>query len=74
LNASSQNLLLINDVHLNVNATANTLPLPGDETTPLLLDIILQEALDENNALGTKLDGILAIGDFVRHYLAAEYG
>jgi hypothetical protein len=62
--------LVINDIHLNVNATYN-MPMPGEETSYELLKIVLQNAQDQAKAKGIIYTAIILPGDQVRHGLAA---
>lgn len=48
------------------------MPMPGDETTKLLLESVLKKALEEVNLDGVELTAILLPGDFVRHGLAGN--
>jgi len=62
--------LVINDIHLNVNATYN-MPMPGEETSYELLKLVLQDAKDQEKAKGISYTAIILPGDQVRHNLAA---
>jgi hypothetical protein len=37
-------LLVLNDIHLNINTTTYTIPMPGSETTVALLEQVLKKA------------------------------
>jgi hypothetical protein len=62
--------LVINDIHLNVNATYN-MPNPGEETTLFLLEIVLKNAQQQAKDEGFTYTAVLMPGDMVRHGLAS---
>ena len=66
-------LLLINDIHLDIDSTAKFSD-PGDETSPNTLDRVVSEAARREEKSGEKIDAILIPGDFCRHGLAAPVG
>jgi Calcineurin-like phosphoesterase len=61
-------LLILADIHLNVNATTNYVR-PGAETSPEMLQNVLNEAAKRED--GQQIDAILMIGDLCKHGLAA---
>ena len=58
----ASDFLVINDIHLNVNATYK-IPMPGEETSYELLKIVLQNAQDKAKAKGITYTAILLPGD-----------
>ncbi len=57
------NFLVINDVHLDIEANPDVMPIFGNETTQMLLITMLQKAKDS----GDVYDAVLLPGDFVKH-------
>lgn len=57
------NFLVINDVHLDIEANPDVMPIFGNETTQILLVTMLQQAKDS----GDLFDAVLLPGDFVKH-------
>jgi hypothetical protein len=62
--------LVINDIHLDVNATYK-MPNPGDETTYDLLGLVLKNAQQKAKDEGFTYTAVLVPGDLVRHGLAS---
>lgn len=69
----SYKVLLINDVHLDVNST-QLYSDPGTEASITTLNKVLQEAASEEQSSGVGIDAILLIGDLCKHGLAAPIG
>ena len=53
----------MNDVHLDIEADPDVMPVFGNETTQVLLNTMLQKAKDSGNVY----DAVLLPGDFVKH-------
>ena len=66
-------VLIINDVHLDVNNTA-LYSVPGTEASITTLEKILSEAAIKENESGEKIEAIMLVGDLCRHHLAAREG
>lgn len=66
--AAATRLLILADIHLNVNST-NQYVRPGDETSPSMLANVLIEASKREK--GSKIDAILVVGDLCAHGLAS---
>ncbi len=62
--------MVINDIHLDVNATYK-MPNPGDETTMYLLGLVLKNAQQKAKDEGFTYTAVLVPGDLVRHGLAS---
>jgi hypothetical protein len=62
-------LLILADIHLNVNATTSYVQ-TGAETSPEMLQNVLNEAAKRED--GNQIDAILIIGDLCKQGLAAE--
>jgi hypothetical protein len=71
--AASQNIMLLNDIHLNIDSTAEVV-LPGKETSPDMLNLVLGNAVKFEEKIGSQPEAILLIGDLVKHGLAAYPG
>ena len=69
----STKVLLINDIHLDVNNTA-LYSEPGTEASVTTLEKVLWEASLEESKSDDDIDAILLIGDLCRHHLAAPVG
>lgn len=69
----STKVLLINDIHLDVNNTA-LYSVPGTEASITTLDKVLWEASIEEAKSDDDIDAILLVGDLCRHHLAADVG
>jgi predicted phosphohydrolase len=54
---------VLNDIHLDIEADPNVMPIFGNETTQILLVTMLQKAKDS----GQQYDAVLLPGDFVKH-------
>lgn len=67
----AQRFLIINDIHLNLSATYY-MPMPGMETNRLLLNTVLQNALDKSQKEGFSYNAIILPGDQVCHGLASN--
>lgn len=67
--SSAHKVLLINDVHLDVNST-QLYSEPGTEASITTLNKVLQEAAQEEAKSGVPIDAILLIGDLCKHGLA----
>ena len=59
--------LVVNDVHLDIDADPSSMPMIGQETTPLLFQVMMEKAASSED----KPDAILLPGDLVRHGMAA---
>ena len=68
---NSHKVLLINDVHLNINST-DYYSQPGEETNIRTLNTVLTEAAKVEDASGTPIEAILLVGDLVKHKMAAR--
>lgn len=66
-------VLIINDIHLDVNNTA-LYSVPGTEASVTTLEKVLSEASKKENESGDKIEAILLVGDLCRHHLAANEG
>ena len=71
--AQGTKVLLLNDIHLDVNNTA-LYSMPGTEASITTLEKVLQEAAFKEKESGVKIEAILLVGDLVRHHLAAKEG
>ena len=69
----STKVLLINDIHLDVNNTA-LYSEPGTEASVTTLEKVLWEASLEESKSNDDIDAILLIGDFCKHHLAVDVG
>ena len=69
----AEKFLILNDIHLDVNATY-TMPMPGDMCNTRLLEVVLNNAKEQETKSGETLTAIFMPGDFVRHHLAADIG
>ena len=68
---TAHKVLMINDVHLDVNST-QLYSEPGTEASITTLNKVLQEAAHEEARSGTHIDAILLIGDLCKHGLAVD--
>lgn len=66
---SAHKVLLINDVHLDVNST-QLYSEPGTEASLSTLKKVLQEAALEEAKSGQTIEAILLMGDLCKHGLA----
>ena len=66
---SAHKVLLINDIHLDVNST-QLYSEPGTEASITTLNKVLQEAAQEEAKSGVPIEAILLIGDLCKHGLA----
>ena len=66
----SYKVLLINDVHLDVNST-QLYSEPGTEASITTLNKVLHEAASEEEKSGVGIDAIMLVGDLCKHGLAA---
>ena len=64
-------VLLINDVHLDVNST-QLYSEPGTEASPTTLNKVLSEAAADEKKSGDSIEAILLLGDLCKHGLAVE--
>ena len=71
--AEATKVLLINDIHLDVNSTV-LYSTPGTETSITTLQLVLNEAATEEAKTDDDVDAILLIGDMCKHHLAVEPG
>jgi len=61
----------MNDIHLNVSATAE-IPLPGNETSIGLFQLMLDDMKAEETRSGIPYNAILIPGDFCAHGMSAN--
>ena len=64
-------VLLINDVHLDVNST-QLYSEPGTEASLKTLNKVLSEAAADEEKSGESIEAILLLGDLCKHGLAVE--
>ena len=69
--SEAHKVLLINDVHLDVNSTQLYSEV-GTEASITTLQKVLQEAANEEEKSGEPIDAILLIGDLCKHGLAVS--
>ena len=67
----SHKLLLINDVHLNLDST-EYYSTPGEETNIRTLNLVLSEAAKIEDDSSEPIEAILLIGDLNKHGLACR--
>lgn len=61
----------MNDIHLNVTGEREV-PLVGNETSPRLLQLMLDDMKNEESKSGVPIDAILIPGDFCAHDMSAN--
>jgi len=66
---SASQILVMNDIHLDINATAYQIPLTGEVCNLALWDIMVQKAYDFVKETGEMPTAILIPGDFNEHDL-----
>ena len=71
--ALSSKVLIINDIHLDVNNTA-LYSVPGTEASITTLEKVLWEASLEESKSNDDIDAILLVGDLCKHHLAVDVG
>ena len=71
--ADAYKVLLINDIHLDVNST-QLYSEPGTEASITTLNKVLQEAAEEEKKSNEPIDAIFLIGDLCKHGLAVPIG
>jgi hypothetical protein len=64
-------VLLINDIHLDVNSTQHYSE-PGTPLSMITLNKVLSEAADEEAKTGEPIEAILLMGDLCKHGMAVE--